>query len=401
MMPGGNGTLPIRVGLLTGGSDKPYALGLVGALDEQGVMVDMVGSDELDCPEVRRFRRVNFLNLRGDQRNDVGLATKATRVTKYYLRLIRYAATASAPLLHILWNNRFELIDRTLLMACYRLMGKRVVLTAHNVNMGKRDAKDGWVNRATLRVQYRLCSHIFVHTDRMKQEICQDFGVKAPRVSVIPFGLNETIPRENLTKTEARARLRIDGQDKVLLCFGQIAPYKGVEYLISAAKILAGEGVKVRVLIAGKVKRGHEDYGEQIRTVIAASGLTDSVMVRSSFIPDDEVEAYFMAADVVVLPYTDVFQSGVPFLSFAFGVPVIATDVGSLRDDVVDEVTGLICRPKSDDDLARAIRRYFSSPLYRRLEERRDVIREVVGRQHSWTTVGLITKGVYETVLVG
>jgi len=389
------------VGLLTGGSDKPYALGLVGALDEQGVMIDMVGSDELDCPEVRRFQYVTFLNLRGDQRDDVDVVKKATRVTKYYLRLIRYVATGRAPLLHILWNNRFELIDRTLLMACYRLMGKRVVLTAHNVNMGRRDARDGWVNRATLRIQYRLCSHIFVHTDRMKQEICQEFGVGASRVSVIPFGLNETIPRENLTRSDARVRLRIDCQEKVLLCFGQIAPYKGLEYLISAAKILAEEGVKVRVLIAGKVKRGHEEYGEQIREAIAASGLADSVIVRLSFVPDSEVEAYFMSADVVVLPYTDVFQSGVPFLSFAFGVPVVATDVGSLHEDVIDGVTGFMCRPRSGEDLAQALTRYFASPLYRQLEERRELIREVVGRRHSWTTVGLITKGVYETVLVG
>jgi glycosyltransferase involved in cell wall biosynthesis len=75
--------------------------------------------------------------------------------------------------------------------------------------------------------------------------------------------------------------------------------------------------------------------------------------------------------------------------------------VGSLHEDVIEGVTGFMCRPRSGEDLAQALTRYFASPLYRQLEERRELIREVVGRRHSWTTVGLITKGVYETVLVG
>ena len=90
-------------------------------------------------PELLANPRVNFLNLRGDQRSEAGLVTKVLRVLSYYVRLIRYVAKAEPKVFHILWNNKFELFDRTLLMIYYRLMRKRLVFTAHNVNASKRD----------------------------------------------------------------------------------------------------------------------------------------------------------------------------------------------------------------------------------------------------------------------
>jgi hypothetical protein len=105
------------VALLTGGSDKPYALGLASALAARGIAVDFIGSDELDCPEVHAVPDLRFMNLRGDQRDDAPFLRKFSRVLLYYARLVRYASHRQPRILHILWNNRFELFDRTLLMA--------------------------------------------------------------------------------------------------------------------------------------------------------------------------------------------------------------------------------------------------------------------------------------------
>ena len=96
---------------------------------------------------------MTFLNLRGDQRTDAGPVTKASRVLAYYLRLIRYAWTARPKVFHILWNNKFETIDRTLLMLYYKLLGKKIACTVHNVNAGTRDSTDKRLNRLTLRIQ--------------------------------------------------------------------------------------------------------------------------------------------------------------------------------------------------------------------------------------------------------
>src|SRR5437588_7697379 len=84
------GPAAVKVVLLTGGDDKPYVLGFVNALTSEGVSIDVIGSNDLEVPELLRNRRVNFLNLRGDQSSDASLKSKAFRITRYYLRLVRY-----------------------------------------------------------------------------------------------------------------------------------------------------------------------------------------------------------------------------------------------------------------------------------------------------------------------
>src|SRR5438034_502215 len=155
-----------NVALLTGGDDKNYAIGLTLGLVSLGIGVDYIGSDRVDGPELHHAPGINFLNLRGDQREDVSLQKKALRILIYYVRLLRYAATARPRIFHILWNNKFELFDRTLLMVYYKLLGKKILFTAHNVNAGKRDGNDTWLNRLSLRIQYRFVDHIFVHTKK-------------------------------------------------------------------------------------------------------------------------------------------------------------------------------------------------------------------------------------------
>src|SRR5437773_7913421 len=143
----------IHIALLTGGGDKPYALGMAAALTSEGISIDFIGSDDLSVPELLSNRRVNFLNLRGDQRPEASRMAKALRVLSYYVRLICYAAKARPKLFHILWNNKFQFFDRTLLMVYYRLLGKKIVFTAHNVNAGRRDLNDSWLNWFSLKFQ--------------------------------------------------------------------------------------------------------------------------------------------------------------------------------------------------------------------------------------------------------
>src|SRR5437016_12053182 len=303
----------LSVALLTGGGDKPYALGMAAALTSEGISVDFIGSDDLNVPEVVTNPRVNFLNLREDQRSEASAMAKLRRVSKYYLRLFGYAATAQPKLFHLLWNNKFELFDRTLLMLYYKLLGKRVVFTAHNVNAGKRDRNDSWLNRISLKVQYSLCDHVFVHTDGMKSEMTSEFRIPESKVSVIPFGINNTVPSTSLSSAEAKRQLGISNDDKVLLFFGNIAPYKGLEYLIAAFSELLTKDRTYRLVIVGNPK-GSKDYWNQIHKTILRRGVEDRVIMKIEYVPDGATELYFKAADVSILPYAHVFQSGVLFL---------------------------------------------------------------------------------------
>ena len=184
----------------------------------------------------------------------------------------------------------------------------------------------------------------------------------------------------------------------MLLYFGAIKTYKGLQYLVEAFQQIASEG-DYRLIIAGERKKGHEEYWRSIERAIEGHPSRDRILRKIEFIPDAETETYFKAADVAVLPYTDIFQSGILFVAYNYGTPVIATDVGSFAEDIVSGETGFVCMPKDSDDLARAIQMYFDTDLYRDLARRRQKIRDFVISGHSWETVAGMTRNVYSQVL--
>jgi glycosyltransferase involved in cell wall biosynthesis len=392
-------SVEIEVGLLTGGFDRPYVFGLAMALASKGVCLDVIGSDEVDRPELHAPPKLNFLNLRGNQRPQVSLRKKVARVLIYYVRLIRYTSIAKPKIFHILWNNKFQFFDRTLLMLYYKLMGKKIVFTAHNVNAGRRDANDSALNRLSLRIQYRLADHIFVHTEKMKGELLEEFGVRKEAVTVIPFGINNSVPDTELTPAEAKRRLGIGRGEKTILFFGAIRPYKGLEHLVAAFQQIAPMHEGYRLIIAGEPPKESEQYLRDIQVTIERDPSWGRVIQRIEFVPDSETELYFKAADVSVLPYTLVFQSGVLCLSYSFGLPVIATDVGSFGEDIIEGRTGVVCRPCDPADLARAIETYFESDLFKTLNSRRQEIRDYAKARYSWDVVCEKTRNVYAELL--
>jgi glycosyltransferase involved in cell wall biosynthesis len=389
----------IEVALLTGGWDQPYAFGLATSLASKGVCMDLVAGDELDSAELRATTGVNVLNLRGNQRTDASLPTKVSRILDYYGRLIRYASTARPKIFHILWNNKFEFIDRTFLMLYYKLLGKKIAYTVHNVNVGRRDSTDSLLNRLTLRIQYRLADHIFIHTEKMKGELIEDFGVRESAITVIPFGINNAVPNTDLTPAAAKERLRIEDADRTILFFGSIAPYKGLEYLVAAFQQLVTRRGNYRLIIAGRPRKGVEKYWDAIQETIRRGVEPGRILQKIEYIPDEETELYFKAADVLVLPYTQIFQSGVLFLGYSFGLPVLAADVGSLSEDIIEGETGFVFTSRDPADLARAIETYFSSELFQGLSSRRHLIRDYALEQHSWDTVANVTRTVYLELL--
>jgi glycosyltransferase involved in cell wall biosynthesis len=387
----------LSVALLTGGWDKPYALGLTAALVAQGVAVDFLGTPEVDAPELHNNAHIRFVDLQKNARPGGGLGGKALRALIYYWRTIAYAATAKPKVFHILWDTKVLLFDRTILTLIYKLLGKRLAFTAHNVNAGKRDGTDSWLNRFTLKIQYWLVDHIFVHTEKMKTELIANFQVRSEKVSVIPFGINSTVPNTQLTGARARERLGLQRSDKVLLFFGNILPYKGLEFLIKAFERVAGECPDYRLIIAGKPKP-EQPYFHSIKQMISTSR-AKGISARFEYVPDEETEIYFKAADVLVLPYVEIFQSGVLFLAYNFGLPVIASDVGSLKEEIADGITGFVCKPRDPIELADTIRSYFSSNLFAELEIRRPQIGDFAKERYSWAKIGCVTNAVFSRII--
>lgn len=155
-----------------------------------------------------------------------------------------------------------------------------------------------------------------------------------------------------ISQLEARKHLGISEDKKLLLFFGFIRPYKGLDLLLRALKEI--KDPSVQLLVAGEFYEDANTY----KTLIDELGIRDKLILKTDFIPDSEVKYYLCAADVVVQPYKNATQSGVTPLSYHYEKPMIVTNVGGLPSLVPHEKAGLVCEP-DPHSIANAITRFF------------------------------------------
>jgi glycosyltransferase involved in cell wall biosynthesis len=170
--------------------------------------------------------------------------------------------------------------------------------------------------------------------------------------------------------------------------------------LLDAFRILSTDGqANYRLIVAGEPKKGSEEYLDEIQQSVKRDFSERQVILRIQFIPDEEMEMYLKGADVLVLPYKEIFQSGVLFLAYSFGLPVVATDVGSFREEIVEGSTGFLCKPGDPAELAKAIEKYFTSDLFKNLKVRRPELKDYANANHSWHAVAELTRNAYAKML--
>lgn len=157
---------------------------------------------------------------------------------------------------------------------------------------------------------------------------------------------------ERISTANARENLKIPPEKKVLLFFGFIRAYKGLDILLEAMSFLNDD---YHLIVAGEPYENFEKYEQMILKL----NLLESVSCYVRYIPDSEVPLFFSAADLCVLPYHSATQSGIVPVAYHFDTPVVVTDVGGLRETVIDGETGYVI-PSDSRQLAEAIRKYFS-----------------------------------------
>lgn len=141
----------------------------------------------------------------------------------------------------------------------------------------------------------------------------------------------------------------------VVLFFGYVREYKGLKYLLEAMPAVLKQS-DVELLIVGEFYDDRDRY----ERLIDSLGIRDHVTVVAEHVPDGAVGRCFDAADLVVLPYVSATQSGITQIAFAFGLPVVSTNVGGLPEVVTDGKTGYIVNPRDPEGLAQAIVRFFT-----------------------------------------
>lgn len=223
----------------------------------------------------------------------------------------------------------------------------KVIAITDNVIPHEKRPGDSWFTKYFL----SSCDGFITMSDKVKQDLRQ-FNTAKPVEKVLhPLYDNFGEP---VAKIEARKFLNIPADEKIVLFFGFIRKYKGLDILLQAMKLVHEKNSSIKLLIAGEYYEDDKSYLELLST----PPLKDITYVRTQFIPDSEVKFYLCAPDVVVQPYRSATQSGVTPLSYHFEKPMIVTNVGSLPDLVPDNKVGLVAEP-DPASIAAAILRYF------------------------------------------
>lgn len=261
---------------------------------------------------------------------------------------------------------------------CYYLLARflkhiSILFICHNVFPHERFPMDRCLSRIALRrgSGYVVQSHL-------DEADLLTVNPQAKYV-VTPHPTYNAFKMQNMSRVEARRLLNADTQTPVLLFFGFVREYKGLKYLLDAMKKIKIKIPDVQLWVVGDFGEDKEKYLDQIRT----NGIRDQVRLVEGYIPDREVEKYFAAADLVVLPYISATQSGIVQIAYGFEKPVVVTDVGGLPDVVRDHRTGYVVPKENADAISDAVTDFFQTDISIPWKE---YIREQAG-EFSWETM--------------
>ena len=255
-------------------------------------------------------------------------------------------------------------------LLCRQLKKQKVLFVCHNVFPHERFPLDRFLTKKVM----KQGDYFIVHSGQDKEDL---LSIKPDaRCAKAVHPTYNAFKLQDLTKEQGRELLKLNEDQPVLLFFGFVREYKGLKYLLQAMPEVRKQLPDVKLLVVGDFDGDKDQYEQLIREV----QIEDAVEIHDGYIPDKEVEKFFAASDLVVLPYISATQSGIVQIAYGFDKPVIATNVGGLPEVVLDGKTGYIVEPEDANGLSERIVQFFTE---HKDAEFRDGIRKEADR-YSW-----------------
>lgn len=296
------------------------------------------------------------------------------------LEMMRILRSARPDVLHVQETNDFW-YDLTLL---FNKMPP-LVTTIHDVFRHPGDRHSIFGSEYTKRLAFYRSQQLIVHTQVLRQILVEKFKVAPQNVSVLPHG---ELGNLYLRQTDGKPSVR---EPYTLLFFGRIWPYKGLQYLVDAIPIIAKHIPEVKLIIAGR--------GENPRKYLPHYYDENRYEIIDGFIEPGEAVKLFQRSAVTVLPYVESSQSGVAALSYGLGTPVIASDVGGLREVVHHEQDGLLVPPRDVQALAQTITKFLSNQYLQ--DQMQTAISSRCQNDLNWLKIASQTVEIYKKVNSG
>lgn len=390
-----------------------YTYELAEHLAGAGADVTLVTTEDYELAHLPRhfridyaFRRSWLTRLRqgtagpvsGGSSTRVGPPGRAPRrpalLRRMRLRWLHARAVArlrerETDVVHLQW-----LVDRRQdlrLIRRLRRLGIPTVYTAHDVEPHVTASSE---QLGDLKNVYEAVTRVVVHSERNRAELLSQFGVDRAKVVVIPHGSFEFLSARSPESREgARRRLGLPEKRPVVLFFGLIKRYKGLEHLVEAFEIVRRAGKDAFLLVVGDIFAGDPEGYRYYRGIVDGLRGRDDARCVAEYVPVEDIGTYLAAADVVVLPYVRTYTSGVLLAAYAAGRPVIVTDTGGLPEVVEAGRTGLVVSPSDAKALAAALTKILDDPARRASMGER--ARELATTTYDWSAIAAKTLALY------
>jgi len=242
-------------------------------------------------------------------------------------------------------------------------------------------------------ILYNIQNEIIVHTAYIKNQIVKYFRINPAKIHIIHHGVYHKEIDNKVTKTHARKTLGLLPTSTVILFFGKIVAYKGFDTLVKSMDLLPKHN-RFEVLVAGKISPEYKSEFE----VLLKNKIFNNYTLILRYISEQEVELCFRAADITVLPYKEASQSGVLFMSYTYGVPVIVPDIGGFPEDVLVKRTGYVFEADNPKSLAASLLS-FEEDWPKSDPSRNTFIKEFAAQNYSWIKSCEKIREVYQAAL--
>lgn len=272
-----------------------------------------------------------------------------------------------------------------------RLLGMKVVVTAHDVESFESGASSQMLVNST----YALTAAVIAHNQISRSELIEKLSISASKIHVIRHGNYDGYGLTDITRQNACKSIGVDTNEFIVMFFGQIKEVKGLDVLIRAMpEVMKGVQSSVRLVIAGKVWKN--DF-VKYQTIIEDLGLRAVVKLDIRYIPNTELANFYRAANILVLPYHRIYQSGVVLMAMTFGTPVLVSNIPGMLEVVTHAENGLVFEDGNHVDLAEKL--LFAENNPEKLIAYVDSARELMHTQYAWSGIGKQTSDLYRKIL--
>jgi D-inositol-3-phosphate glycosyltransferase len=287
---------------------------------------------------------------------------------------------------HLQWP--VDWLDNGRFLRRLRRLGVRTVFTAHDIV--PHDPAPG--DEGAYRALYHSGARIIVHSENNRAELLSRFAPDPARVHVVPMGSFGFLEGRTPDPLASRQRLGLPAEARVVLFFGLIRPYKGLEDLLRAFSLVAQTDGDAWLLVVGAPvgPPGLEHY-ERLMTDY---GILQRTRFLPEYLPPEAVGGIFAAADLVALPYRRASQSAVLQLAYACGKAVVGTNTGGLPEVIEPGKSGYVVQPGDVLGLAGSIRAFFADP--ERFQTMGAYARQLSATKFAWSTIAATTREIYE-----